>query len=1063
MGRGATLAKTTRPSAAAVTPRERLFAALDARRRAALLWVHGPPGCGKTALVSSYLDARASNGIWYQIDPGDADPASLCLYLGQAVNGDGRSLPLFTAEYRSEPQAFARHYFRRLFDALDPPFLLVFDNYHELGADGPVHDMLREAAAELPADGCVVILSRAPPPPAFIRMRANRELEVLDWDALRLNREESDAIVHSHLGEVDLVLLDVLYERTGGWAAALILALEQGHVPGADPPAAGIAPQLLFDYLAGEVVSNFEPEVRELLTRTACVEEMSVELAAALSGDARAGELLDGLHRRHQMVTVKAGERGPVYACHPLLREYLLAHAERSLAPAARAAIVQHAAELLERDSAPDAAMRLLAQHGEAPAMAAVVLRNAATMVAEGRIRTLERWLDTLPDAARDADPWLCYWHGACRFQRDPGQARRIFDAAFMLFQRERPDDGQGLALSAAYAMHAVIFALEDFSALDEWIERAQVLANRPRLGAEAQARLAVCLFMAVVFRQPHNARIGEWAERALAACRTLPDAQLRLSTQLLLAINLNYTGQFDRALEFLRTMRAQAEAPGAQPLERTTLMAVESMYYMLNADAQRCVKAVFDGLEIGDETGVTLWSYHLLSNGVAGALGVGDLDTAAELLERMQDYARESRRLDRSGYHHYRAWHAMLRGDLNSAWREQRVALALAEEVGCPFYVALCRLSLAQVLVERGEERRAARELRRVHAIVRRMNNALLHFAALLCLADMAFACDRQALGLRALARGLQLGREHGFTHFLWWLPAVMSRVCAAALEADLEVDYVRELIRRRALRPPPGSAARVRWPWPIEIDTLGGFRLRVANVGVPGGRLSGKPQALLRALVGLGGGARVEEGVLAALLWPRIDADYARRSLTTTLHRLRKLLGEDRAVLLRHGRLSLDPDVCRVDLQALDATLAAIEALDQAAPGHAEALTALADELLDCYRGPFMDGDDEAAFVPMRERVRNRVLAGLDSLARACEEAGAPQQALALYRRAIEQDPLAEVFHRRLMLSLRDTGRAAEAVEAYARCKSLLEAAGSAGPSAETQAIYEAVCKEI
>jgi DNA-binding SARP family transcriptional activator len=47
--------------------------------------------------------------------------------------------------------------------------------------------------------------------------------------------------------------------------------------------------------------------------------------------------------------------------------------------------------------------------------------------------------------------------------------------------------------------------------------------------------------------------------------------------------------------------------------------------------------------------------------------------------------------------------------------------------------------------------------------------------------------------------------------------------------------------------------------------------------------------------------------------------------------------------------------------------------------------------------------------------------------------------------------------------MLSLRDTGRAAEAVEAYARCKSLLEAAGSAGPSAETQAIYEAVCKEI
>ena len=1063
MGRGAILAKTTRPSAAAVTPRERLFAALDARRRASLLWVHGPPGCGKTALVSSYLDARASNGVWYQVDPGDADPATLCLYLGGAVNGDGRSLPLFTAEYRSEPQAFARHYFRRLFDALEPPFLLVFDNYHELGADGPVHDMVREAAAELPADGCVLVLSRTPPPPAFIRLRANREMEVLGWDALRLSREESDAIVRSHLGDAGPDFLAALYERTGGWAAALILALEQGHVPADGAPAAGIAPQLLFDYLAGEVVSGYEPEVRELLTRTAFVEEMSVELAIALSEDARAGELLDGLHRRHQMLTVKAGARGPVYACHPLLREYLLADARRSLTPDARAVIVQRAADWLERDGAADAALRLLAEHGDAHALAAVVLRNAATMLAEGRIGTLERWLHALPDAARDADPWLCDWHGACRFQRDPGGANRIFEAAFGLFQRERPDDGDGLALSAAYGMHAVIYALDDFAALDGWIARAQALAERPGLGTEAQARLAVCLFMALVFRQPHNPRIGEWAERALAACRTLPDAQLRLSTQLLLAINLNYTGQFARSLEFLRAMQAQAEAPGAQPLERSTLKAVESMYYMLNADAGRCVKAVFDGLEIGDEAGVTLWSYHLLSNGVAGALGVGDLDTAAELFERMQHYVQHARRLDRSGYHHYRAWHAMLRGNLNEAWREQRHALALAEEVGCPFYVALCRLALAQVLVERGDARRAARELRKVHAIARRMNNNLLHYSALLCLADMAFASGRRTLALRALERGLQLGREHGFNHFLWWLPEVMSRLCAAALQAGLEVDYVRDLIRRRALRPPPDAGARARWPWPIEIDTLGAFRLRLDGDPVPATRVSGKPRALLRALVGLGGGGRVEEGVLAAMLWPRIDADYARRSLTTTLHRLRKLLGEDRAVLLRHGRLSLDPDLCRVDLQGLDASLAAIEALDGGAPRAADALAALADELLDRYRGPFMDGEHDAAFVPPRERVRSLVLAGLDSLARACEEAGAPQQALALYRRAIEQDPLAEVFHRRLMLSLRDNGRAAEAVEVYARCKSLLEAAGAAEPPPETQAISAAVCKEI
>ena len=225
MGRGVSSVKTTRPSAASVLPRERLFVALDARRRAPLLWVHGPPGCGKTSLVSSYLDARAANGLWYQVDAGDADPATLCLYLGAAADGDGRRLPLFTAEYRSEPRVFARHYFRRLFESMEPPFLLVFDNYQELGSDGAVHDMVRDAAAQLPADGCVVVLSRAPPPATFIRMRANRELEVLDWDDLRLRREESDAIVSAHLPAADDTRRGALYDRTDGWAAGLILAL----------------------------------------------------------------------------------------------------------------------------------------------------------------------------------------------------------------------------------------------------------------------------------------------------------------------------------------------------------------------------------------------------------------------------------------------------------------------------------------------------------------------------------------------------------------------------------------------------------------------------------------------------------------------------------------------------------------------------------------------------------------------------------------------------------------------------------------------------------------------
>ena len=67
------LAKLTRPRLHKAVARERLFKLLDeAREHKPAICGVGPPGAGKTTLVASWLDARSINGIWYQVDPGDA-------------------------------------------------------------------------------------------------------------------------------------------------------------------------------------------------------------------------------------------------------------------------------------------------------------------------------------------------------------------------------------------------------------------------------------------------------------------------------------------------------------------------------------------------------------------------------------------------------------------------------------------------------------------------------------------------------------------------------------------------------------------------------------------------------------------------------------------------------------------------------------------------------------------------------------------------------------------------------------------------------------------------------
>src|SRR5919206_375326 len=163
--RRAALGKTTRPRLAGVLARERLFAMLDERRAASpVVWIAGPPGSGKTTLAASYLDRARIASLWYQLDEGDADPATFFYYLRLAVEELSRAgaepLPAFGPEYHAALSMFARRYFQALYALLEPPFAVVFDGYHEIPASSALHEVMRVALGELPAGGCVVILDR---------------------------------------------------------------------------------------------------------------------------------------------------------------------------------------------------------------------------------------------------------------------------------------------------------------------------------------------------------------------------------------------------------------------------------------------------------------------------------------------------------------------------------------------------------------------------------------------------------------------------------------------------------------------------------------------------------------------------------------------------------------------------------------------------------------------------------------------------------------------------------------------------------------------------------------
>jgi pentatricopeptide repeat protein len=197
----------------------------------------------------------------------------------------------------------------------------------------------------------------------------------------------------------------------------------------------------------------------------------------------------------------------------------------------------------------------------------------------------------------------------------------------------------------------------------------------------------------------------------------------------------------------------------------------------------------------------------------------------------------------------------------------------------------------------------------------------------------------------------------------------------------------------------------------------------------------------ALLKALIALGG-RDVPEQRLADALWPDLEADAAHESLAAALHRLRRLLGANEAILQRSGTLSLNKQHCFVD-----------------APGFEEALNRHGSRAaLPLYRGSFLPGDTDAPWsASTRERLRGKFIRAVESAGRELEGAGRPEEAVDLYLRGIETDDLVEPFYRGLMRCYCKLNRHTEAAATFRRLRHTLSVTLGAMPSSESQKLFE------
>lgn len=969
----AMLAKTSRPHFSGVYQRSHLFDLLDlARQQYTATLVNGPPGAGKTTLVSSYIEFRELQCLWYQMDGGDEDVAAFFHYFMQAASKYSLAPALGVAEFDTAAGAdlvgFSRQYFRKFYSTLKAPLLLVLDNYQELSCNSKVHDVVRIACAEIPQGCHIVIAGRDICPKPFGEIRFNRALATIGADDLGLTLNETAGI--AELQGVKLhsaAAIQALQARSGGWMMGLMLILKRigtrTNGTRTDVSLQYEQEEHIFEYFGEEVFRKFDPPCRDLLLKSALFPRMTLHRVTQLTGTAKAGELLRELVGKNDFVTYCGGKEG-AYLFHPLFRKFLLSQGVVRYVGTDLASHYCKAAEVLIADGDHEAALDLLEQARSWNRMAEVILTAAPALRAQGRVATLETWMKKLPASLVGNNAWLLYWNGSIHAYSDPLACQATLEDAYRRFMMM--DNFLGTAMSWSGLVNTIFRVHKDLRQMDVLVaEFKKRLGERfAQLPPDLNIRVTLAFFIALFLRQPHHPELPFWLKRL----RALLDAGIHTRKRPLFRQHLvSYhilRGEHAEAESILSMLHYADNLPAAERPPRTQVDYVNEALVALHVGmGKRCLRAVSEGLRMSERSGNRFSDATLLQLGAAMSLNREQMAQADEYLATFERLAESMPALDCGPYYALAAWRRFHAREPMLALQLMSRAVAASETRGIPYYVAADNLGLGLLLHLCGKNNEALLHLKVGRRMGACIQNPLIEYVYHIFSAYVSLSLSGENKAVYHLVNGMRLGREHGYMHFIFFPPRVISRLCFLALEAGIEIAYVQMLIERNELMPDPAWGQAESWPWPLRIYTLGRFGVVKNGVALRfSGKAQKKPLELLKALIAFGG-RDVSEAKLADTLWPEAEGDAAAQALATTLFRLRKLIGEH-VIRRQENRLTLDSALCWVDCWAF-------ERLSTENSGTPIALA----KLRKLYQGLFLDGADDAPWAhPLRERLHAR-----------------------------------------------------------------------------------------
>lgn len=372
------------------------FRAFLARGR--VLFFSAPCGCGKTALAEELLKGK----VVYRLFAGEADFA-----FPQEEDWD----------------------------------ILLIEDFQRLQEDAE-QKALCEWIRNYP-EKRFVLLSRGTPPGYLMAFQYAGLMQVLDTDALLFDREETRSFFQEKGVKITDSELTKIMELTSGFPLGIAITarnMAQGRPLSSELVAQGF--REVFHYFETAVYRQFDLPVRRFLLELSLFESFDLEMVRMVSGDPRAGELLDWLQHNTTMMRYDGIQKFHFWS---QFREFLLWEMGREYSEEKRRILFNRGGLYYELKEEYPHALDCYTKGGDYAKVSELLTRNAEQHPGMGHYYELEKYYRGLPESEIQASPALMQGMSMlCSLEADYDASERWYEELKQFAHRCGKQDAAG-------------------------------------------------------------------------------------------------------------------------------------------------------------------------------------------------------------------------------------------------------------------------------------------------------------------------------------------------------------------------------------------------------------------------------------------------------------------------------------------------------------------------------------------------------------------------------------------------------------------------------------------